>query len=224
MTLEKTIKMHDLINIIISVLDARDPYTFEHSWRVAALSENIASKMDLDKKWVDIIHIAAHLHDLGKIGITDSVLNKKGRLSSPEFELMKTHPVIGYNIVRNIPELNEISSYVLHHHERWDGSGYPDGISGRDIPLGARIISIADSFDAMTTKRSYRDEVSIEEGLLEIERCSGTQFCPETTAVFLRMRNDIYDILESVRNDIFHTAFIKEEQFIPLRGNLTAID
>lgn len=215
----KDIPLHQLIDTIVSVLDARDPYTYEHSWRVAHISELIAKKMGIDQKWIDIIHIAAHLHDIGKVGVPDYVLNKSGRLTLAEFELMKAHPRIGYNIVNRIDSLKETSNYILHHHEKWDGTGYPGSLKGKEIPLGSRIISLADSFDAMTTKRSYKDEMPIDEAFKEIRRCSGTQFCPEVSNFFLKMEDEIEAILFEVNLDINHSAFNNEEDSLLRRSS-----
>lgn len=208
---DKDISHHQLVDTIITVLDARDPYTYEHSWRVAHLSELIAQKMNIDKKWIDLIHIAAHLHDIGKVGVPDYVLNKTGRLTKSEFELMKAHPRIGFNIVNRINSLSETSNYILYHHESWDGSGYPIGLKGKEIPLGARIIAIADSFDAMTTKRSYKDAMTCEEAFKEIRRCRGKQFCPEVVDIFLTFEDEIENILKEVNLEITHGAFYNEE-------------
>lgn len=218
--MDKLIHIHELVEVVISVLDARDPYTYEHSERVALLSELIAREMKLDEKWVKLIHIAAHLHDIGKVGVPDYILNKQGRLSSSEFELMKSHPRIGYNIVNKIDMLSETATYILYHHERWDGKGYPYGISGKNIPVGARIIAIADSFDAMTSKRSYKDSMSIEEALVEIRSVRGTQLCPDSVDSFLRLEELLPDILGEVNKGISHNVFLDEVNSYHLRSKL----
>ncbi len=205
--LARVIPFHQLIDTIISVLNARDPYTFEHSWRVAHISEIIARKMNIEEEWVELIHIAAHLHDIGKVGIPDNILNKSGSLTDVEYNTMKSHPKIGYDIVKNIELLEETSRYILYHHERWDGKGYPEGLSGKDIPLGARIIALADSFDAMTSKRSYKSATPVDKALSEIKRCRGTQFCPEVVDAFLTIESEIEEVLNQVNNDLYSDTF-----------------
>lgn len=202
MPLKKMFDVHDLMEVVVVILNARDPYTFEHSWRVSALCENLVDRMGIPKHWRETIHIAAHLHDIGKIGVPDSILNKPGSLSSAEYDKIKEHPDIGFEIVNSLEALNEIALYVRHHHERWDGKGYPHGLKGKDIPLGARVIAVADTFDAITSLRLYRQTQGIDFALKEIESCSGSQLCPEVCSVFLEMRNEIPGILESVNREI----------------------
>ncbi len=218
----EVIPIHELVNTVISVLDARDPYTYEHSWRVAHIAELIAKDMNIEEKWVDLVHIAAHLHDIGKVAVPDDILNKCGRLTSYEFEIMKSHPRIGYNIVNNIDVLKETSLYILHHHERWDGMGYPSGLKGKEIPLGARIIAIADSFDAMTSARSYKTGIPIEDAYNEILRCKGTQFCPEVVDSFVKLKKQIPKILKEINLEIKHNAFNNEESSLRVRSSLTS--
>jgi len=218
--MEKLIGIHELVEVIVAVLDARDPYTFAHSWRVSSVSEAIAERLGLEAKWIERIHIAAHLHDIGKVGVPDYILNKTGSLSMVEYEIMKSHSIIGYNIVSRLPLLEEISLYVRSHHERFDGSGYPDGISGKDIPLGARVIAVADTFDALTTTRTYREAVSIDDAFEEIERCSGSQFCPEVVSAFCSLKNEIPEILGNVDRDLSDPAFLGNEDLMDFRTKL----
>lgn len=219
---DESIKMHDLIDIILTVLDARDPYTSEHSERVACLSELIARKMGIAEEWVQMIHVAAHLHDIGKVGVPDFVLNKTGKLTVSEFDLMKSHPRIGFNIMKQHPILEEISLYILYHHERWDGRGYPEGIGGKEIPLGARIIAVSDTFDAITSSRSYRSSRTIEQAFEEIRNCASTQFCPEVVECFLSLKNGIPAILTELNENIQHLAFCKQESSIKTRSYLSS--
>lgn len=207
----ESVSIHKLIETIISVLDARDPYTFEHSWRVASISELIAKKMNLDKELIERIHIAAHLHDIGKVGVPDHILNKHGALSSEEFDIIKSHSRIGYNIINKIEILSDLSPNILHHHERWDGLGYPFGLKGKEIPIGARIIAIADTFDAMTTKRSYKSAVNLDDAFSEIKRVQGAQLCPDSVDCFLSMKDEMENIIQNVNLDIIHSAFNNEE-------------
>ena len=149
-------QFHDLILCITSALEARDPYTSHHSSRVAEMTEKICELLELDEEEKEVYHIAAHLHDIGKIGIRDDVLLKEGKLNDEEWEIMKSHSEQGYNILMNAKSFEMVADVVRSHHERFDGKGYPDGLKGTDIPLGARIIAIADSIDAMISDRPYR--------------------------------------------------------------------
>jgi len=169
----------DTIATLSRAVDARDPYTSGHSERVASLAKKIAKKMGVPKKEFEQIELAAQFHDIGKIGVPDSILLKPGKLTDIEFNVIKNHPVIGTNILNNIEFLNESLPIILHHHETYDGRGYPNGISGAEIPLGSRIISIADTYDAMTSDRPYRKALSHEEAIREILKCRGTQFDAE---------------------------------------------
>ena len=175
----------DTVITLSRAVDARDPYTAGHSERVAAISLKIAEKLCFDDKKVEELEIAALFHDIGKIGVPDSILLKPGKLDEVEFEKIKEHPVIGVNILRNIEFLKDILPTIRHHHERYGGMGYPDGISGTDIPIGSRIISIADTYDAMTSDRPYRKGLSNEAAILEIIRCKETQFDSDIVDIFL---------------------------------------
>jgi len=137
------------------------------------------------KNFRETLQIAALLHDIGKIGVPDHILNKHGSLLPEEFEEIKKHSIIGATILRPIRELSDVAREVRHHQECFDGSGYPDGLKGNDIPLVARIISVADAFDAITTNRPYKKKKSVEEALQELKRCSGTQFDPVVVSAFL---------------------------------------
>jgi HD-GYP domain-containing protein (c-di-GMP phosphodiesterase class II) len=164
---------HDLISAIVAALEARDRYTASHSRRVSDMAEEICRILGLSKEMTVMIHIAADLHDIGKIGISDSVLMRQGPLNEDEWRCMKQHPLIGCDILSKVPSFREIAHVVRHHHERWDGCGYPDGIAGQDIHLGSRIIAVADSIDAMLSNRSYRNKMSIETCQRElIHHCS----------------------------------------------------
>jgi len=176
---------------LAAAIDARDPYTHGHTERVTNYCIAIAKElygipeMANYKNFRETLQIAALLHDIGKIGIPDHVLNKHGRLTPEEYEEVKKHSIIGATILHPIKELGDVAREVRHHQECYDGSGYPDGIRGNNIPLVARIISVADAFDAMTTNRPYRAKKSVEEALFELKRCSGTQFDPVIVSAFL---------------------------------------
>jgi putative nucleotidyltransferase with HDIG domain len=178
---------------LAAAIDAKDHYTHGHTARVTNLSLLLAQRlMQKDKRRYDTqflenLHIAALLHDIGKIGIPESILNKNGQLDDNEKKKMQEHPLVGVNILRPIKELGETISGVKYHHERYDGSGYPEGLKGSQIPLIAAIISLADAYDAMTTDRPYRRALSKEEAKEEIERQSGRQFDPDIVNVFIEL-------------------------------------
>lgn len=176
---------HDLIESIVAAMDARDAYTAKHSDRVADMVLVLATALDLSEDETTLLHMAAHLHDIGKIAVPDSVLRKAGPLTNPEWEEMRRHPVTGYEILRKVDDFKEISVLVRHHHERWDGRGYPDGLRGADIPLGSRILAVADSIDAMMSSRSYRPAMTSAACRREIERNSGIMYDPCVAAAAL---------------------------------------
>ena len=177
------------IKVLANVLDAKDPYTHGHSERVMEYSVAIAYKLGLNEKDIKNIEFGALLHDIGKVGVDLSILNKPGRLTEEEFEIIKTHPEQGYEIIAPVKFLQDKFSAIKYHHEKWDGSGYPDGLKGEDIPFDARIVAVADTFDAMTSTRSYRKALDKEIAVEEIKRCSGTQFDPRIVDAFLKVVN-----------------------------------
>ncbi len=195
------------IRSMTSAIDAKDRYTRGHSIRVAKLSRRIALAAGLDDKTAEQIYISGLVHDVGKIGVPEAVLTKAGRLTDEEFELIKRHPDIGHEILSGIPSLKPILPGVLHHHERWDGAGYPRGLAGADIPLMARVIGLADTFDAMSSTRSYRSAMPRDKVLAEIERCAGTQFDPVLAALMPTIDLSEYDALveEHRATDPTHT-------------------
>jgi diguanylate cyclase (GGDEF)-like protein len=173
------------IYALASTVEARDPYTYGHSRKVNTYAVALAEAIGLSPDEVSRVSIAALLHDIGKIGVPDRVLNKKGKLSEEDWEAIKAHPRLGANIVGNIPNLVPCLSSILYHHERWDGGGYPEGLKGEEIPIEARILAIADSFAAMTSARPYRPALRSEEVIKELRRCGGSQFDPELVVVFI---------------------------------------
>ncbi|MBI3008151.1 MAG: HD domain-containing protein, partial [Candidatus Omnitrophica bacterium] len=175
----------NVITAMANALDARDRYSYNHSKRVSEYVQRISKEMKLPPREVEGITTAALLHDIGKIGISDTVLLKTGKLTEEEWKIIKTHPRIGKEILKPLGFLDNILPIVEHEHERYDGKGYPDGLKGDEIPLGARIIAVADSYDAMTTDRVYRKALAKEDVLKELERCSGTQFDPKVVDAFL---------------------------------------
>lgn len=175
------------ITALAAAVEAKDPYTYGHSGQVTDLTLAIAAEMDLDEDETELLRKAALLHDIGKIGVDGAILNKTGPLDEAEFREIKHHPEIAANILASLDFLEDIVPLVLHHHERWDGKGYPAGIAGTDIPLGARIICVADSYDAMTSDRTYRLGMPRAKALAELARNAGTQFDPDVVAAYLRV-------------------------------------
>ncbi|MDQ7093756.1 HD-GYP domain-containing protein [Desulfosporosinus sp. PR] len=171
-------QFHDIIECLAAALEAKDLYTSGHSSRVGDMSFDLGRFMGLKGSELEDLHIAAHLHDIGKMGIAESILNKSGKLLPHEWEQIKKHPEIGYNILSKSKRLLKIAEIVLHHHERWDGSGYPYGLKGDKIPLGSRIIGVADSVDAITSARPYRKAMSWEKCWEEVLLNKGIQFDP----------------------------------------------
>jgi len=177
----------DTLRSLVSTIEAKDPKTKLHSYRVTQWSVEMATILNLDKEDIDIIQFAGQLHDIGKIGIPDSILLKEGTLTVEEYDIIKTHPTIGENIVKHLNLLPKERTLIRHHHERWDGKGYPDGLAGEDIQLLARILSVADSFDAMTSQRVYRKAKTVEDALRELKHCAGSQFDPLLIDAFLEL-------------------------------------
>jgi putative nucleotidyltransferase with HDIG domain len=175
------------VETMAQALDARDPYTAGHSLRVAAYSHSLARAIGLSEQDADTIRIAAQLHDIGKIGIPDVVLQKPGLLTPEEYGLIKLHPQIGRKILEKVGRFERLLAVVELHHENHDGSGYPYGLSGSKIPIAARIVHVADSFDAMTTTRSYRSALPMRSAVHEIERNAGGMFDPVVAKAFLKL-------------------------------------
>jgi diguanylate cyclase (GGDEF)-like protein len=164
-------------------VDARDAYTGEHSAEVGELAARIGARMGLDTNEVELLRLAGSLHDVGKLAIPEEILRKPGPLSSAERLVLERHPQIGFRMLDSLG-IEPVATWVLHHHERWDGAGYPSKLPGTNIPLGARILFVADAYDAMTTERIYRGPLTHEHAVRELERCAGTQFDPEVVSAF----------------------------------------
>jgi HD-GYP domain-containing protein (c-di-GMP phosphodiesterase class II) len=175
----------EFVGSLANALDARDPYTAGHSWRVSQHSCAIASAMGLDPSDIERIRIGALLHDIGKIGIADSLLQKRGKLTDKQAELVKQHPVIGRKILQGVQGFAPFLAAVELHHENWDGSGYPHGFAGEESPIDARIIHVADAYDAMTTHRPYRRGLTDDEAIAELLEFAGLQFDPQIVEVFV---------------------------------------
>lgn len=182
-----------IVKALSGAVDAKDTYTNGHSLRVAEYSREIARRMGLLRETQDDIYMMGLLHDVGKIGVPDAIINKPARLTEDEFAIIKNHPIMGATILKNIKDFPKLITGARWHHERYDGKGYPDGISGEDIPMEARIIAVADAYDAMSSRRSYRDVLPQEIVRSEIEKGKGTQFDPVVAEIILAMIDEDMD-------------------------------
>jgi putative nucleotidyltransferase with HDIG domain len=176
-----------ILSVLSGAIEARDPYTKGHSARVTALAEGLARALGWNEERLASVRVGGPLHDIGKLTVSDEVLRKEGRLDALELEQIREHPKAGAKILLRMKALREAIPYVLYHHERWDGNGYPSRKAGDEIPLEARVLAIADAFDAMTSDRPYRRALTHEQAVAEVERCAGTQFDPEIARVFLEL-------------------------------------
>ena len=167
-----------------AAIEARDPYSRGHASRVTVFAQAMARRIGLDKERLSVLRLGALLHDIGKLTVSPAVLLKHGPLTDAELDQVRRHPAAGVRMLRSLGAPREILPSVLHHHERWDGAGYPRGRAGKEIPLEARILAIADSFDAMTSTRPYRSPKTPEDALEELQRCAGTHFDPELVTEF----------------------------------------
>lgn len=178
------------VGMVIETLFDKYQKEMFHSERVSRLSAEVGNKIGLNTKDSHDLQTAGLMHDIGKIGIAEGILDKSEKLSEQDWLEIRRHPEIGYRILSSANEFAEIADHILEHHERWDGSGYPNGLKGEEISLEARIIAIADAYDAMTRMRLHMDDLTVEEAIEEINRCSGTQFDPEIARVFIDMIKD----------------------------------
>ena len=194
----------EVMKTLANTIDAKDPYTNGHSLRVALYSKEIAKRFGKTKKEQNEIYQMALLHDIGKIGVPDEIINKDTRLTEAEYQAIRQHPAIGSDILKTIEQIPDIMIGARWHHERYDGKGYPDGLRGEGIPEQARIIGVADAYDAMTSKRSYRGILSQETVRAEIERGMGTQFDPDFAEIMIQMIDeDIrYTMREKFRGEV----------------------
>ena len=174
------------LTLLANSIDMRDPYTHGHVERVSAYTLALARELGWQNHMLDHLRFGAILHDIGKIMISEQVLLQGGPLSEEEWVEMKKHPIVGAEMIRDIPLLAPAAPIVRHHHERWDGLGYPDGLKGEAIPIGARLVAVADGFDALSTGRPYRRAVSLEQAYVEVCACAGRQYDPEVVAAFRR--------------------------------------
>ena len=176
----------DSVKVLVEAIDAKDPYTRGHSDRVTRMSLKIAFQFGFAEDRLESLEYGALLHDIGKIGIKDEVLQKPSALSSKEYQYIQEHPLIGVKIVEGLDFFKDKIPVIHHHHEHFDGSGYPDGLVGEAIPLEARIIAVPDAYDAMTSARPHRGMMPLQDVLMELEKCKGTQFDPGVLEIFLR--------------------------------------
>ncbi len=181
-------------------VEAKDTYTRGHSDRVSEYSVLIGTKLGLPEEQLKILRIGGLFHDIGKIGIPDSILQKNAKLTDDEYSEIKNHPSIGAHILGAASIFKDIIPIVKHHHERYDGKGYPSGLAGENIPYLARITAVADTFDAMTSKRSYRDALDLQYVKDEFERCKGTQFDPQIAEVFINILNNDFEKIKEIQN------------------------
>ena len=179
------------IQVILKTLNETNQRERIHSENVSKISRKIGETLKLDQDVLREIEMAGLLHDIGKIAIDNNLLNKPGRLTDFEFEIVKRHTEIGYHILKSADAYSSISDYVLSHHEHWDGTGYPRGLKGKEIPLVSRVITVADAFEAMTAERTYRKTISDEEALNELRRCAGTQFDPDVIEAFCQLQRQM---------------------------------
>jgi putative nucleotidyltransferase with HDIG domain len=201
------------VEALAAAIDAKDKYTSGHSTAVSRYAVPVAREMMMSDDELESIEFAALLHDIGKIAVPEAVLNKPGKLTREEFEQIKIHPSAGADIIGSVSFLKTAVSSVKHHHERWDGKGYPDGLKGDDIPLCAQVVGIVDTFDAMTSTRSYRKALSEEEAVKEIKRCSGSQFNPAVVEAFVNAYNAGFIKIQENRSAYEFTgdtSFLKE--------------
>lgn len=196
-TCEDDFEAHGLVDCITNALDARDPYTGNHSRRVSDMACRLCGYLGLGRAETRTIHIAAHLHDIGKIGIPDAILRKPDRLDNREWTIMKDHTKIGAEILCESPGFEEIAQIVLHHHERYDGRGYPDNSELSYIPLGARIIAVCDSIDAMASARAYRAALPLDTCRSEIEKGIGTMYDPQVAMTALAHWDDLTAVYQN---------------------------
>lgn len=204
LTMSKNILLGELkdlffntIKSISSALDAKDTYTHGHSLRVTLYSLMIASELGLDEAIIEDLETSGLLHDIGKIGVPRNIICKPGKLTDEEYNVMKQHPELGTRILTGIKRLDSATNWLNNHHERWDGRGYPLGLNGENIPLPARILAIADTYDAMTSDRSYRKGLPHQIAAEEIRKCAGSQFDPALSEIFEKIEKEIEQAKEN---------------------------
>jgi putative nucleotidyltransferase with HDIG domain len=181
-----------VVQALVSTIDAKDPYTRGHSTRVACIAARLARAMNLEEELCEQIYVAGLLHDIGKIGVPDAILLKAGPPTPQEFDILKQHPVVGYEVLKHLKQLAHVLTGVRYHHEAWNGGGYPEGLSAEDIPLSARIIAVADAFDAMTSDRPYRQGLAFETAIKVFHENKGPQWDPQVLNAFFQISREIF--------------------------------
>ena len=177
--------MGSLLATFSAALESRDPYLRGHSARVTSIAEGMARRLGWRGERLNVLRVGGSLHDVGKIAVNASVLSKPGPLTHGELAQIRMHPIAGARLIEGVADFRPALPYVLHHHERWDGAGYPHRLGGQEIPIEARVLGVADAFDAMTSLRSYRPALSVEQALAELQRCAGSQFDPGLAETFI---------------------------------------
>ena len=199
---EEVERVEDAFYGLVKIIDSKDAYTKGHSERVTKMAVALARQLSLPADAVELIQKAAKLHDIGKIGVPETILNKPGALSEEEYEQIKMHPVMSEKICSSLPSLASVLKIIRHHHERWDGKGYPDGLKAENIPLGARVISVVDCFDAMATDRPYRGRLPKERIIAIFEAGAGTQWDKDIVEVFLKMiKSNVFERMTLYNED-----------------------
>ncbi len=187
-----------LLEVLASLVDAKDPYTGGHSRRVAALSVEVAARLGLNERVQEQVRFAGYLHDLGKLAVPSRILRKPGSLENEERAQVRSHPGAGAELLEGIPSLRHLAAGCRHHHERWDGAGYPEGLSGERIPSVARILAVSDAYDAMTSRRAYRPALPHEQAMDKIQRQMGGQFGPREARALLRLPREVFQEVREV--------------------------
>ena len=206
------LSVDQLLGILSNLIDAKDPYTGGHSRRVAVLAVSVARQLGLERRMQGALWAGGYLHDLGKLAVPLRVLTKKSSLTEEEFSFIRAHPSDGADILERIPSLRHLTTVARYHHERWDGSGYPEGLSGDRIPLAAQIMAVCDAFDAMTSRRAYRSSMGAAEAIEEVRKCSGRHFGPDVTAAFLNLPDAVFEaVAGEVQEPI--EPFVREAPF-----------
>jgi putative nucleotidyltransferase with HDIG domain len=196
------------VKSLSSTIDAKDPYTYGHSERVSKIALAVAEELNLSFKEKEIIYLAGLLHDVGKIGIPEKILHKPESLNEKEYAEVKKHPTVSAQIIGTIKQMEEVIPSILHHHERFEGGGYPDGLKGEKIPIGGRILAIADAFDAMTSDRPYRKKFSVKHAIEQIKKYSNIQFDPQVVEAFMNAfeKGKILKIIDTVGMALLFTS------------------
>jgi len=220
----KDVDFHLFVESLIRTIELKDRYTAGHSRRVSEIAELLCKGLHMSTQHCEYLHVIGHLHDIGKIGIAEGILMKTGKLSPAEYYLMQQHSIIGASIFENLPGLELMAKIIRHHHERFDGKGYPDRLKGDRIPLESAIIAIADSFDAMTTFRPYKAALSHEQAIAEIQANKGRQFHPDLCDLFVRLYGDHTDLFTGIATEVLDLEGNRYEPFNSTKTGITGLE